>query len=253
MFSQFFLALGSFGQAIPFLSKSGFRNYLLIPILLNLGLLTLAIWASVEYGAVVTDYILGLVGLKDGSLAKYMSWIVSFIIRFGILMIYFSLFRYILLILLSPFLSFLSEKVERHEKGTDFPFSLRQMGSDIIRAIVINGQNLGIEILLTLVLSVFAFIPIVGLISPFAILAVQSYFFGFAIMDYNPERHKWTRKQTSAWMRKNYAGVTAIGLAFHLCFLVPILGWIVAPVLATIAGTLSFLRIRRKEENFPAV
>lgn len=251
MFSQFFLALGSFGQAFPFLSKSGFRKYLLIPILLNLSLLTLAIWASVEYGSVVTDYLLGLIGLGEGSVAKYASWIVSFIIRFGILMIYFALFRYILLILLSPFLAFLSEKVEHHENGKEFAFSLKQMGNDVLRAIIINGQNLGIEILLTIALSLFAFIPVVGLISPFAILGVQSYFFGFAIMDYSPERYKWTRKQTSAWMRKNYASVTAIGLAFHLCFLIPVLGWIVAPILATIAGTLSFLRLRKKEDNFP--
>lgn len=251
MFSQFFLALGSFGQAFPFLSKSGFRKYLLIPILLNLALLTLAIWVSLEYGGTVSDYLMGLIGLEGGSLAKYTSWIISFIIRFGILMIYFSLFRYILLILLSPFLAFLSEKVENHENGKDFPFSLRQMGNDIIRAIIINGQNLGIEILLTIALSLFAFIPVIGLISPFAILAVQSYFFGFAIMDYSPERYRWTRKQTSAWMRKNYAAVTAIGLAFHLCFLIPVFGWIVAPILATIAGTLSFLRIRKKEDTFP--
>lgn len=251
MFSQFFLALGSFGKAFPFLSKSGFRKYLLIPILLNLALLILAIWASVEYGAVVTDYLMGLIGFKDGAIAKYTGWIVSFIIRFGILMVYFSLFRYILLILLSPFLAFLSEKVENHENGKEFPFSLRQMGNDILRAIIINGQNLGIEILLTIALSFFAFIPVIGLVSPFAILGVQSYFFGFAIMDYSPERYKWTRKQTSAWMRKNYATVTAIGLAFHLCFLIPVLGWIVAPILATIAGTLSFLRLRKKEDNFP--
>lgn len=251
MFSQFFLALGSFGQAFPFLSKKGFRSYLLIPIVLNLALLASAIWLSVEYGAIVTDYLLGLIGLKEGSIAKYTGWIVSFIIRFGILMIYFSLFRYILLILLSPFLSFLSEKVENHENGKEFPFNFKQLGNDIIRAIIINGQNLGIEILLTLALSLFAFIPVIGLISPFAILAVQSYFFGFAIMDYSPERHKWTRRQTAKWMRKNFASVTAIGLAFHICFLIPILGWIVAPILATIAGTLSFLRLRNKEESFP--
>ena len=251
MFSQFFLALGSFGQAFPFLSKKGFRSYLLIPIVLNLALLASAIWLSVEYGAIVTDYLLGLIGLKEGSIAKYTGWIVSFIIRFGILMIYFSLFRYILLILLSPFLSFLSEKVENHENGKEFPFSFKQLGNDIIRAIIINGQNLGSEILLTLALSLFAFIPVIGLISPFAILAVQSYFFGFAIMDYSPERHKWTRRQTAKWMRKNFASVTAIGLAFHICFLIPILGWIVAPILATIAGTLSFLRLRKKEESFP--
>lgn len=248
MFGQFFSALGSFGQAIPFLRKKGFKRYLALPIIINILLLSFAIWASIEYGASLTDYLLGLFGLEEGSWAKYAGWIVSFIIRFIILMIYFALFRYILLILLSPFLSFLSEKVDKHENGGDFPFSLKQLGNDIIRAIRINSRNLFIELLLTLLFGLVTFIPVVGLLSPFAILAVQSYFFGFAMMDYNAERYKWDRRSTSNWMKKNKASVTGVGLAFHLCFLIPVLGWIVAPVLATIAGTLTFLRLRDRED-----
>lgn len=248
MFSQFFLALGSFGQALPFLSKKGFRRYLALPIIINLGLLIAAVWVSISYGGVLTDSLLGWFGFSDGTLAEYSSWIVAFIIRFVILMLYFSLFRYILLILLSPFLSFLSEKVDKHENGGDFPFSFIQLWNDIVRAIRINFRNLMVEIFLTIIFGLITFIPIIGLLSPFAILAVQSYFFGFAMMDYNAERYKWDRQKTAAWMKKNYAAVTGIGLAFHLCFLIPILGWIVAPILATIAGTLTFLRINRKAQ-----
>ena len=249
MFSQFFLALGSFGQAFPFLSKKGFKRYLALPIIINLGLLILAVWVSIEYGSSFTDYFLNLIGLESGSWAKYAGWLVSFIIRFIILMVYFSLFRYILLILLSPFLSFLSEKVDKYENGGDFPFSFKQLGNDIVRSIRINLRNLFLELLLTLVFGLMTFIPLIGLLSPFAILAVQSYFFGFAMMDYNAERYKWDRKSTAKWMKKNYASVAGIGLAFHLCFLIPVLGWIVAPVLATIAGTLTFLRLNPVEKR----
>ena len=244
MFSQFFSAIGSFGQALPYLTRKGFKRFLVLPIIINSLLLTFAIWASVVYGESLTNYLLGLFLDESSSLSKYLGWIVAAVLRISILMIYFSFFRYILLILLSPFLSFLSEKVDRYENGGDFPFSLKQLGNDIIRAIRINLRNLGIELILTIALSLVTFIPLVGLLSPFAILMVQSYFFGFAMMDYNAERYRWTLKETSSWMKKNFAAVTGIGLAFHLCFLVPVAGWIIAPVLATVAGTLTFFRLR---------
>lgn len=244
MLHHFFSALNSYGKAIPFLSKKGFKGYLILPILINILLLSLAVWLSVVYGEKLTNYGLSFFDVSKGGWAKYLSWIVSFVIRLVILLIYFSVFRYVVLIVLSPFLSFLSEKVEHHETGREFPFSLRQLGNDILRSIRINARNFFIEISLTLLLSLLAFIPFVGLISPIAIVLVQSYFFGFALMDYNAERYRWSRKETSKWMKTNYSSVTGIGLAFHFCFLIPILGWIVAPVLATIAGTLTFLKIK---------
>ncbi len=249
MLYHFFTAVGSFRKALPYLTKKGFSSFLILPILINILLLALAIWFSSVYGEKGADYLLGLFGITGEDWGKYLGWIIGFAIRMVIFLIYFSIFRYVVLIVLSPFLSFLSEKVERHENGNDFPFSMKQLGNDIVRAIIINARNFGIEMSLTLLFSLFAFIPLIGLLSPIAIVIVQSYFFGFALMDYNPERYRWNRKQTSAWMKKNKASVTGVGLAFHLCFLIPFLGWVVAPVLATIAGTLTFLKLREEETS----
>ena len=151
------------------------------------------------------------------------------------------------LIVISPFMAFLSEKVEHEVNGRDFPFSWGQLGRDVLRAISINIRNFIFEMGATLLFSVLAFIPVIGLVSPFAIILVQSYFFGFAMMDYNAERYRMKMRTTQTWMQNHFWGVAAIGSLFYLSFLIPVFGWIFAPVWGTIAGTLTFLKLEDPE------
>ncbi len=243
---QFFqylgISIGAYVEAFPKLFKKGYRRYLLLPILVYSGLLIGLIWLMLNNINRWLNLVLGLFGYQLGELESYS---IVLVIILQIIMIFFmgSLFKYATLILLSPFLSFLSEKVEKDELGVDTPFSLAQMFNDIIRAIRINVLNFLKEMALTIVLSILAFIPLVGIVSPFFILIVQSYYLGYGLMDYNAERWRYSYADTEKWMRKNRAAVTTVGLFFYGLFLIPILGWILAPAWSVIAGTKVALRL----------
>jgi CysZ protein len=243
---QFFqylgISIGAYVEAFPKLFKKGYRRYLVLPILVYSGLLMGLIWLMLNNINRWLNLVLGLFGYQLGELESYS---IVLVIILQIIMIFFmgSLFKYATLILLSPFLSFLSEKVEKDELGIETPFSLAQMFNDIIRALRINLLNFIKEMALTIVLSILAFIPLVGIVSPFLILLVQSYFLGYGLMDYNAERWRYSFADTEKWMRKNRAVVTTVGLFFYGLFLIPILGWILAPAWSVIAGTKVALRL----------
>jgi len=243
---QFFQYLGisieAYAQAFPKLFKKGYRRYLALPILVYCGLLVGLIWLMLNNINRWLNIVLGLFGYQLGDLETYS---IVLVILLQIIMIFFmgSLFKYATLILLSPFLSFLSEKVEKEEFGIETPFSLGQMFRDIIRALRINLLNFLKEMALTIALFILAFIPLVGIISPFLILLVQSYFLGYGLMDYNAERWQYSFAETEKWMRKNRPAVITVGLFFYALFLIPVLGWILAPAWSVIAGTKVALRL----------
>jgi CysZ protein len=243
---QFFqylgISIGAYVEAFPKLFKKGYRRYLVLPILVYSALLMGLIWLMLNNINRWLNLVLGLFGYQLGELESYS---IVLVIILQIIMIFFmgSLFKYATLIFLSPFLSFLSEKVEKDELGIETPFSLAQMFNDIIRALRINLLNFIKEMALTIVLSILAFIPLVGIVSPFLILLVQSYFLGYGLMDYNAERWRYSFADTEKWMRKNRAVVTTVGLFFYGLFLIPILGWILAPAWSVIAGTKVALRL----------
>lgn len=242
------LTMGAFGQALPQLFKKGYRRYLALPILAYLALLVGLLWLMLNNINRWLNILLGFFGYDLGELQSYS---IILVILFQILMIFFmgSLFKYSVLIILAPFMSFLSEKVEEEALGNSYPFSMAQLISDIFRAIRINLINFLKEMGLTIILWILALIPVVGILSPFILFAVQSYFLGYGLMDYNAERWRWSSSETETWMRKHRSAVTAVGMAFHGLFLIPVLGWIFAPAWAVIAGTKVALNLRQAEHS----
>jgi len=244
---QFFqylgISIGAYAQAFPKLFKKGYRRYLALPILVYSALLVALIWLMINNVNRWLNLVLGLFGYELGELQSYS---IILVIIFQIIMLFFmgSLFKYATLILLSPFLSFLSEKVEQEELGIETLFSFAQVLTDIIRALQINLLNFLKEMALTLVLAIFAFIPFLGLLSPLLILLVQAYFLGYGLMDYNAERWRFSFRDTEKWMRKNRAAVISVGLLFYGLFLIPIFGWIFAPAWSVIAGTKVALHLK---------
>lgn len=245
--SQLSSAINSYGRALELFPKKGIRHYLVFPVLANLLLLVLVIWASISYGGWVVEWALGYLQLPQNTWVEFLSIVLGIVVRVVIFLLYFIFYKYLVLILISPFLAFLSERVEKETTGREFPFSWSQLWRDVLRAAAINFRNFLFEILATLALGVLAFVPLVGLLSPVAILTVQSYFFGFALMDYNAERHRMGRRETERWMRRHFWAVAGHGLVFHALFLIPVLGWAIAPVWATMAGTLSFLQLKNPD------
>lgn len=168
-----------------------------------------------------------------------LSFIIGWIVKMAFVAFYFLIYKYIILILLSPIFSIISEKVETKISGKIYRFSFKKFIIDIYRGIRIAGRNSFYQLILLVVISFISFVPLITFFVPFAILLLDSYYFGFSMMDYYNERQNLSIKESIIRIRENKGFAIGNGLIYYTIFLVPIIGWIIAPIYSIVAGTIS--------------
>lgn len=169
--------------------------------------------------------------------------IIVFIIRVIMIGIEYLFFKAVLLTLLAPFFSYISEKVETKIYGTKYSFTLKENIGFILRGVKIAGKSLLKEIVITLLIILLSFIPAVNFVVPILIFIVQSYFISYNFVDYTLERHKYGEKESIQFMKSNRVTFTFAGAIFTFVYFIPIVGIIVGPLLAIVALTSLTLKI----------
>ena len=100
------------------------------------------------------------------------------------------LYKHIIMALSAPFMSPVSEKIERHLTiHSNHNHRMTSFSQQLWRGIRINIRNLGMELLLTIPILLLGFIPVIGIFSTVLLFLVQAYYAGFGNMDYTLERH----------------------------------------------------------------
>ena len=197
------------------------------------------------------EFILIQTGVKSWLERMQDSWVNflfivgQIIFRLVLLLFYFSLFKFLFLIIGSPVFAYLSEKTESIMEGKDFPFSLRQLLKDILRGVRIALRNLLWQTVYVVSILIVSFIPVFGWVAPLVALMVECYYFGFSMLDYSSERNKLSAAQSIEFIGRHKGLAIGNGLVFYVMHLVPFAGWIFAPSYAVIAATLSLLSARR--------
>jgi CysZ protein len=156
------------------------------------------------------------------------------------LMAFLFTYKFVFLIICSPFLGLLSEKAEEKHLGTQYPFNTKQLIIDIIRGIIISTRNALVQLFFIFLLLMLSIIPLVNFIVPFLFLFVDCFYFGFGMMDYNNERHKISSSKSIRIIR-NYRMLTVgNGFGLYLLLLIPIVGWVIGPGVSAVAAMLSW-------------
>ena len=174
------------------------------------------------------------------TLAGMMLWVI-------LMLFYFSLFKYLWLIIGSPIFAFLSEKTEAIIEGKDFPFSFKQLLKDIVRGIGIAVRNTLWQTVYTVSILLLSIIPLVGWVTPVFAVLIECYYYGFSMLDYSCERNKLSIAESINFIGDRKGLAIGNGILFYLMHLVPVLGWILAPAYAVIAATLSLHSLKKKE------
>src|SRR5258706_4154867 len=91
---------------------------------------------------------------------------VGIMVRLIMMFCYFSLFKYLFLILGSPVFSYLSEKTESIIEGKEFIFSSSVFFHDIRRGIRLAFRNCFWQTVYTVFILLLSLIPLVGSIAP---------------------------------------------------------------------------------------
>jgi CysZ protein len=161
------------------------------------------------------------------------------ILRIVLVFFYFSLFKYLFLIIGSPVFAYLSEKTESILEGKDFPFDLKQLLHDVGRGIRLALRNTLWQTVYVVSLLLLSLFPVAGWITPVIALFVECYFYGASMLDYSLERHKLTYAQSVSYISRHKGLAIGNGLMFFLMHGFIIIGWVLAPAYAVVAATLS--------------
>ncbi len=253
MLKEIIISIQSYAQAHRFISKHKLWKWILIPGLIYTLLFIGGMYLFWTSSNTAIEFILLKTGVKNWLDKMQDSWI-SFlfiigqiILRLVLLLFYFSLFKFLFLIIGSPLFAYLSEKTEAIMEGKDFPFSFRQLMKDIWRGIRIALRNLLWQTVYVLSIFILSFIPLFGWIAPLVALLVECYYFGFSMLDYSSERNKLSASQSIEFIGRHKGLAIGNGMVFYLMHMIPIVGWLLAPSYAVVAATISLLTARKTQ------
>jgi len=252
MLKDFGIGLKTYLEAHTLIKKNRLWGYVVLPGVINLVLFSITLVLSWNYSSEVTAYLMDLMGVESAVsedwkfLGTIIHWLVLLMMRLFMLAFYLYLYKYMVLIIMSPVLALLSEKTEEILTGNKHPFELKQFVRDVLRGVIIATRNVFVEMIILIILFLFSFIPILGWISPALIFIVQSYYFGFSMIDYSNERKKLTVKESSAFIYRHKGLAIANGAGFYLLLLIPVIGLMAAPAYGVIAASIATEKTRNQ-------
>lgn len=245
MLKEIIISIQSYSHAHRFIVKHRLWKWILIPGLIYSILFIAGIYLFWISSNSAIEFILLKTGVKNWLDKMHDGWLSFFfivgqiILRLVLLLFYFSLFKYIFLIIGSPVFAYLSEKTDSIIENKEFPFSFKQLTKDIVRAIRIALRNMLWQTVYGVTILILSFIPLAGWIAPLVALMVEWYYFGFSMLDYSSERDKLSSQESIDFIGRHKGLAIGNGMVFYMMHIIPVLGWLFAPSYAVIAATLS--------------
>lgn len=213
-FQEFWIGLQSYILAIKFIHQHRLYWYFLIPAILMLLIYQVG-------NTIINQDITHDLTNMNGIVWYFIQ--VAITISISLLLMRFT--KYIVVILLSPLLSHISQKCEKLLTGATYNFSLKQIIRDVKRGIRLSLRNILFEYFFFLIIVIIATI---GWGKPeqsplfYITFIIGFYFYGFSFIDYNNERRKLDERESIYFVRSHRGLAMGIGMVYSLLILVPV-------------------------------
>ena len=245
MLKEIIIAIQAYFKAHSFIGKHKLWKWIIIPGIFYMLLFAVSMYFFGKSATLVIEEITRRTGITAW-LQRFDSGFLSFVVTlFGLVLwlilmqFYFSLFKYIWLIVGSPVFAYLSEKTESIIEGREFPFSMMQLAKDIVRGIGIALRNTLWQTVYIIFILVLSLLPVIGWTAPLFAIIIECFYYGFSMLDYTMERRQKTVAESVYFINHHKGLAIGNGLMFYLMHGLPIIGWVMAPAYAVIAATLS--------------
>lgn len=245
MLKELVIAFQSYFKAHQFISKHRLWKWIILPGIIYALLFFFGMWLFWSSSTEAIAYLSGKLGViqwlkeSDNSFFNFLFILGSLIFRLILMFFYFSLFKYLFLIVGSPIFAYLSEKTESILEGKEYPFNFIQLWKDIKRGIRLALRNTLWQTVYTLAILILSMIPVVGWITPVIAFLVECYYYGFSMLDYSCERHKLSPSQSIEFIGRHKGLAIGNGIIFFLMHGFLFVGWVLAPAYAVVAATIS--------------
>lgn len=162
---------------------------------------------------------------------------------------YYLVYKSLLLVIISPILGYVSERVETHLTGKKFDFTFKDNIRFLLRGIDIGLKSFFKQIVGTCAVMLLGFIFPINLSIPLLIFIIQGYFTGFSFMDYTLERYNLSSKESLNFLKKQRIYAALCGGIFTVLFFIPILGIFIAPLITCVATTKITLELLKNNSD----
>ena len=248
MIKNIILGIKEYAGVFKLMSDLKLWKYFIIPMLISF---CTAILIGVE-AYVLSDDVgvyISKIWIWDWGKEVFSS-ISNFIGGLVVLIIGLILYKHIIMALSAPFMSPVSEKIEKHFYGDVSHLHRKTSNTDqLIRGIRINIRNLTKELIITVPILILKFIPVVNIFSTILLFIVQAYYAGFGNMDYTLERHL-KYKESVQFVSKNKGYAIGNGIVFMLFLIIPIVGIIIVLPLSVTAASKKTVQLLHEKNNF---
>lgn len=235
MIRDFFIGLSAYSRALQLIRTLGLWSYFLIPALISIILAAILFGLAWNLGDNLGGFLISWYPWQTG--AETVANVANVLGTVLIILLGLILYKNLVMAFASPFMSQMSERIERRISPTysAASFSSTRMASEIVRGLRIALRNITRELFFTVLLLIIGFIPFFSPFVAVAIFLVQSYYAGFGSMDYTMERHLKVR-DSIRFVRSNRGLALGNGAVFILLLMTGI-GFLFALPLSTAAST----------------
>lgn len=250
MLKEIIIAIQSFFEAHAFIRKHRLWKWILIPGIIYAVLFTVGMYTFWNSSDAAVTWLSRRIGLEVWLQKERSEWLSFFFVMVGLILrlilvfFYFSLFKFLFLIIGSPVFAYLSEKTSSIIEGKDFPFSMSQLLKDIWRGIRVALRNAVWQTVYVISVLLLSLVPVVGWVTPLISLFIECYYYGFSMLDYSLERNRLSAAASIDYIGNHKGLAIGNGLMFYLMHGLILVGWVLAPAYAVVAATLSLYKVQ---------
>jgi CysZ protein len=245
LLKEIIIALQSYAKAHHFITRHKLWKWILIPGILYTLLFTAGLIFFLDSSSQAVTSLSRFIGIERWLNHQHNAGL-SFLFMMGRIMVqlvllffYFSLFKYLVLILGSPVFAYLSQRTEALINGKEYTFRTDLVLHDMRRGIRLAIRNCLWQTVYLVSILILSLFPVAGWITPVICIFVESYYYGFSMLDYSCQRHNLTFPASIAYIGQHKGLAIGNGLVFYGMHFVPVVGWVLAPSYAVIAATIS--------------
>ncbi|MBL0233400.1 MAG: EI24 domain-containing protein [Chitinophagaceae bacterium] len=246
MLKEIVIAIEGWEEARLFIKKHRLFRWILIPGIIYTILFFLGMWFFFRSADSAVSWMSSNLNIENWLQKERSEWLsflfvmTGMMLRLILVLLYFSFFKYVILILGSPLFAFLSEKTESSIEGKEYSFKFSEVKKDCLRNITLSLRNCGWQTVYLLALVLLSLVPLVGWITPVIALLMEGYYFGFSMLDYSFARVEFSPSQSVHFMGRHKGLAIGNGLLFYVMHALIVL----APAYAIIAATLSVHKMK---------
>jgi CysZ protein len=238
---DFYTGLTGYAGAADLIRKHQPWQFFLIPGIINLLLFILIFYTAWTYSSGIAEYLITYIEQYNVEISYpgFLRYLVRIAVNICLFFIYLKIYKYIVLILMSPILAYMAERTQELATGTSIPFSMGMYLKNIARGLKVSLRNFVFEVPTTIFLFFMSFIPGIGIVAAFLLVYFEAYYWGFAMVDYRNEYYGLNSNQSILQIRLHKGLAVANGLVFLLLLAIPVVGLLIAPALSVMAAGLA--------------